>query len=84
MPDILSQDEIDALLTATGTEEDDILRLETSVKQDAVVFVGDRPKFLGRPGLMGKRRAIQLTEAIVKEDETNYMTDVQRTETYVL
>jgi len=65
-------------------EEGDILRLETSVKQDAVVFVGDRPKFLGRPGLMGKRRAIQLTEPIIKEDETNYMTDVQKTETYVL
>ncbi|MDA0711425.1 MAG: flagellar motor switch protein FliM [bacterium] len=64
--------------------EGDILRLETSIKQDAVVFVGDRPKFMGRPGLVGKRRAIQLTEPIIKEDETNYMTDVQRTDTMVL
>jgi flagellar motor switch protein FliM len=65
-------------------KEGDVLRLDTSVKQDAVVMVGDRPKFLGRPGLMGKRRAIQLTDPIIKADEVNYMTDVQKTETYEL
>ena len=73
-----------ALGDVLNLEEGDILRLDTSVKHDAVVFVGNRPKFLGRPGLMGKRRAIQLTDPIIKEDEVNYMTDEQKTETYVL
>jgi len=65
-------------------KEGDVLRLETHMAKDAVVMVGDRPKFLGRPGLIGKRRAIQLTEPIIKADEVNYMTDVQKTDTYEL
>ena len=64
--------------------EGDILKLDTETKQDAVVFVGDRPKFLGRPGLSGKRRAILLTEPILKADEPIHMTDVARTETKTL
>ena len=62
-------------------QEGDVLRLDTSTQQDAIVFVGDRPKFLGRPGLVGKRKAVQLTEAIIKADEPQYMTDIQKTET---
>ncbi len=61
--------------------EGDVLRLDTPITQDSIVFVGARPKFLGRLGLSGKRRAIQLTEKIVKADESNYMTEVERTET---
>jgi flagellar motor switch protein FliM len=64
--------------------EGDILALDTFVKEDAVVFVNGRPKFLGRPGLLGKRRAVQLTDPIVKAEEANYMTDVQKTESYEL
>ena len=59
----------------------DVLRLDTPITQDSIVFVGSRPKFLGRLGLSGKRRAIQLTENIVKADESNYMTEVEKTET---
>ena len=65
-------------------QEGDILKLDTETKQDAVVFVGNRPKFLGRPGLSGKRRAILLTEPILKADEVIHMTDVARTETKTL
>ena len=62
----------------------DILRLDTETRRDAVVYVGNRPKFLGRPGLSGKRRAVLLTEPILKADEALHMTDVERTETATL
>ncbi|MDA0748086.1 MAG: flagellar motor switch protein FliM [bacterium] len=65
-------------------QEGDVLRLDTSVKEDAIVFVGTRPKFQGRPGLAGKRRAIQLTQPIVKADESVYMTEVEKTDTNTL
>jgi flagellar motor switch protein FliM len=61
-------------------EEGDVLRLDTSVRDDAIMFVGTRPKFKGKPGLNGKRRAIMLTEPIVKADESVHMTEVARTE----
>ena len=62
-------------------QEGDVLRLDTTLNEDAVVYVGDRPKFLARPGLMGKRRAIQLTDHIVKADEPKYMTEIEKTTT---
>lgn len=62
-------------------QEGDVLRLDTSVDEDAIVYVGDRPKFLARPGLVGKRRAIQLTDRIVKADESKFMTQIEKTET---
>jgi len=61
-------------------EEGDVLQLDTPVKEDVVVFVGSRPKFLGRPGLIGKRRAVRLTRPIPKADEQRFMTDIERTE----
>jgi len=72
------------LSTVLNLEEGDVLRLETTLDEDAVVFVGDRPKFLARPGLQGKRRAVQLTERIVKADEPRYMTEIEKTETGML
>ena len=65
-------------------QEGDILKLDTETKRDAVVFVGGRPKFLGRPGLSGKRRAILLTDPILKADEALHMTDLEKTETGTL
>jgi len=68
------------LSTVLNLEEGDVLRLDTVLTDDAVVFVGDRPKYLARPGLQGKRRAVQLTERILKADEPIHMTSVERTE----
>ena len=65
-------------------QEGDILKLDTTIKEEAVVFVGDRPKFLCRPGLSGKRRAVQLTEPILKKDEVNHMTSTERSKTGTL
>jgi len=69
-----------SLRDVMNLQEGDVLRLETPVKDDVVVYVGTRPKFLARPGLVGKRRAVQLTEPIVKADEPQYMTEVEKTE----
>ena len=62
----------------------DILKLDTSLKEEAIVYVGERPKFLCRPGLSGTRRAVRLTEPILKADEVNYMTTVEKTGTDTL
>ena len=47
----------------------DVLKLDTRVKEPTVVFVGTKPKFLGRPGLVGRRKAVQLSSKIEKNDE---------------
>jgi flagellar motor switch protein FliM len=48
------------------------VKLDTEVKDPTVVFVGSKPKFLGRPGLMGRRKAVQILSKIPKEDENFY------------
>jgi flagellar motor switch protein FliM len=50
----------------------DVVKLDTEVKDPTVVYVGSRPKFLGRPGLAGRRRAVQITTRISKEEEHFY------------
>ena len=50
----------------------DVLKLDTRVKEPTVVFVGTKPKFLGRPGLVGRRKAVQLSSKIAKNDEKFY------------
>ncbi len=62
-------------------QEGDVLKLDTLATQDAVLYIGTRPKFLGRPGLSGKRRALQLTGPIVKADEPVHMTEIEKTQT---
>jgi flagellar motor switch protein FliM len=51
----------------------DVLKLETEVKEPTVVFVGAKPKFLGRPGLVGRRKAVRIDSRIEKEDESLYL-----------
>jgi len=46
----------------------DILTLQTKVSDEVDVFVGNKLKFKGRPGLVGKSIAIQTT-SVVKEKE---------------
>ena len=60
-------------------QEGDILKLDTTIKEDAVIYVGERPKFLCSPGLQGKRRAVRLGQPILKADEVNYMTTIEKT-----
>ena len=49
-----------------------MLKLDTRVKEPTVVYVGDKPKFLGRPGLIGRRKGVQIRASIPKGDEGLY------------
>jgi flagellar motor switch protein FliM len=50
----------------------DVIRLDTSKEEPAVVFLGSQPKFLGRAGLDGKRRAVKVTRALETGEEEAY------------
>jgi flagellar motor switch protein FliM len=62
-------------------EVGDVLVLDAPANKPTTVFVGNRPKFLGRPATVGNRNAVQLTEYIVKADEPNYMNTVRKNDT---
>ncbi|MBM3277996.1 MAG: flagellar motor switch protein FliM [Candidatus Handelsmanbacteria bacterium] len=47
----------------------DVLRLDTHIREQAVVFVEEEPKFLALPGRVGRKNAVQLTSFIDREDE---------------
>lgn len=50
----------------------DIVKLDTLKSEPAVVIIGDRPKFLGRPGLRQRQRAVQIVKAIDPQEEDLY------------
>ncbi|MFT5374457.1 MAG: flagellar motor switch protein FliM [Candidatus Latescibacterota bacterium] len=50
----------------------DVIKLDTHKNDPAVVFLGSQPKFLARPGLDGRRRAVQILAAIDASDEDLY------------
>lgn len=55
-----------------GLQQGDVIKLDTTKDQPAVVFLGTQPKFLARPGLDGRKRAAKIIEAIGEEDEELY------------
>lgn len=50
----------------------DVIKLDTTKGEPAVVFIGNQPKFLGRPGLNGRHRAVEIIEGIPASDEGRY------------
>lgn len=50
----------------------DIVKLDTHKDDPAIVFLGNQPKFLGLPGLDGKRRAIKIQRILDSADEESY------------
>lgn len=55
-----------------GLKVGDVIKLDTRADEAAVVFVGDRPKYLGRIGLQGRNRAVEVTGRIFENDEDRY------------
>jgi flagellar motor switch protein FliM len=51
-----------------GLEVGDIVQINTKVTDELSIYIGDRLKFKGRPGVVGKRIAIQTT-SVVKDVE---------------
>lgn len=50
----------------------DVITLETYLKDEIPVMVRGQPKFLGRPGLSGKRMSIQITQVLEDSEEEDF------------
>jgi flagellar motor switch protein FliM len=61
-----------SLQDLSDLREGDVLKLDTAKNEPAVVIVGERPKFLGRPGLNGKKRVVKITTCISAAEEEKY------------
>jgi len=47
----------------------DILTMDTEIKEPTVLYVHNQPKFIGRPGRVGRKNAVQITHGIDPENE---------------
>ena len=47
----------------------DVLTMDTRINEPTVIYVRDEPKFIGRPGRLGRHNAVQITEYINPENE---------------
>ncbi len=47
----------------------DVVKLDTPHEEPAVVFLGKQPKYLGRPGLDGRYRAVKIVRLVSPEEE---------------
>jgi flagellar motor switch protein FliM len=61
------------LREVAGLKPGDVIVLDTAKDEPAVIFLGKQPKFLGRPGLDGRQRAIKITEFIPEDQEELYL-----------
>ena len=60
------------LQEVANLQSGDIIKLDTVRGEPAVVFIGNQPKFLGRPGLKGKKRAVEIIRELPQEEEDRY------------
>lgn len=61
-----------SLAEVSQLRQGDIVKLDTVKSEPAVVIIGDKPKFLGRPGLRQGQRAVQILKAIDPAEEELY------------
>ncbi len=61
-----------SLTEVAQLRQGDTVKLDTAKNEPAVVIIGDRPKFLGRPGLHQGRRAVQILKTIDPQEEDLY------------
>ena len=50
----------------------DVLTMDTEIDEPTVLYVNDEPKFVGKPGRVGRKSAVQITEYIDSEVEELY------------
>ena len=50
----------------------DVLTMDTEIDEPTVLYVNDEPKFVGKPGRVGRKSAMQITEYIDSEVEELY------------
>ena len=54
-------------------QKGDVIKLDTTKSEPAVIFLGNQPKFLGRPGLQRRKRAIEIISPIDASEEDFYL-----------
>lgn len=47
----------------------DVLQLDTEINEPTVLYIEDEPKFIGQPGRVGRKNAMQISHSIEFEDE---------------
>ncbi|MDZ7262347.1 MAG: flagellar motor switch protein FliM, partial [candidate division KSB1 bacterium] len=47
----------------------DIINLDKSIYENLTIVIENQPKLYGRPGILGKRLAVQITDVLLKETE---------------
>ena len=52
-----------------GLQVGDVLRLDTEASESTVIYVEEEPKFIGQPGRVGRKNAVQITHLIDYENE---------------
>ena len=50
-------------------QKGDVIQLDTSIKNDLPIMVGSKQKFLGRPGVVGSKMAVEITSIIREGDD---------------
>lgn len=58
-----------------GLREGDVVTLETRVNEPSVLFVGDRPKYLTRPGKVGKSLAVEVLRSVETDEEERFVAE---------
>ncbi|MBI4530407.1 MAG: FliM/FliN family flagellar motor switch protein, partial [Candidatus Latescibacteria bacterium] len=53
-------------------QEGDVVALNARINDPSVFFVGDKPKFLARPGRWGRSLAVEILRPIPLEEEDKY------------
>ena len=57
----------------------DVLTLDTEITEPTIIYVNDEPKFIGRPGRMGRKNAVQIAEYINSDNEVLFKNKSQPT-----
>ncbi len=57
----------------------DVITMETEIHEPTVLYVNNVPKFIGLPGRIGRKNAVQITEYINPENEVIYLNRSQPT-----
>ncbi len=53
-------------------QSDDLIQLEKKTNAPLLIYTGGKPKFVGSPGKLGRKRAIKILRPITREEELIY------------
>ena len=62
-----------SLRETAALQKGDVIKLDTATDEPAVVLLGNQPKFLAKPGLDGKRRAVKIIKTIDEDEEESFL-----------